>query len=145
MASGHPGSAAAEIVRALDLWRGDPLPELADSPVGVTEVARLRELKAVAEEDLTEAKLQLGDHQGVVPDLYAAVEEDPLRQRRWSQLMLALYRSGRQVEALRAFQKLRSLLDEEHGVEPSTDLVALEQAILLDKPELQWSVPVPID
>jgi len=141
LASGHPGSAVAEGTRAMELWRGDPLPDLIDGPVGSTEVARLHELRATAEEDLVEGRLQLGDHLGVLPDLQAAVEREPLRQRRWAQLMLALYRSGRQVEALRAFQRVRELLGEEHGVEPSAEIMALERAIVLDAPELQWTVP----
>jgi DNA-binding SARP family transcriptional activator len=141
LASGHPGSAVAEITRALDLWRGTPLRDLADSPIGAAEVHRLCERKAGAEEDLFEGRLQLGDHQGVVPDLTAAVEAEPLRERRWAQLMLALHRSGRQVEALRSFQQYRSLLGEEHGVEPSAEIVTLEHAIVLDKPELRWMPP----
>jgi DNA-binding SARP family transcriptional activator len=141
LASGHPGSAVAEIGRALDLWRGDPLPDLADGPVGAPEVSRLLELRAAAEDDLVDGRLQLGDHLGVVADIAASVEDQPLRQRRWGQLMLALHRSGRQVEALRAFQRVRELLGEEYGVEPSADILELERAIVLDAPELRWSVP----
>jgi DNA-binding SARP family transcriptional activator len=141
LASGHPGSAVAEIGRALALWRGDPLADLSDGPVGSTEISRLFELKATAEEDLVDGRLALGDHLGVLPDAQAAVEADPLRQRRWAQLMLALYRSGRQVEALRAFQRVREILAEEYGVEPSADILALERAIVLDDPELRWTVP----
>ncbi len=142
--AGHPGSAVAEHLRALELWRGDPLPDLTDGPVGSTEVTRLRELKATTEEDLVEGRLKLGDHVGVLPEAQAAVEEEPLRQRRWAQLMLALYRSGRQVEALRAFQRVREILGEEYGVEPAADLLALERAIVLDSSELRWTVPVQV-
>ena len=144
LASGHPGSAVAEQVRALELWRGDPLADLTEGPMGSTEVVRLRELKATTEEDLVEGRLQLGDHLGVLPNVRAAVEEEPLRQRRWGQLMVALYRSGRQVEALRAFQRLREILGEEHGTEPSADIMALERAIVLDSPELRWTAPDPV-
>ena len=112
-------SAVAEFARALELWRGEPLPDLTEGPVGAGEVARLSERRASTEEDLFEGRLQLGDHQGVLPDLKAAVEEEPLRERRWAQLMLAMYRSGRQVEALQTFQRYRTILAEEHGVEPS--------------------------
>jgi DNA-binding SARP family transcriptional activator len=139
LVDGHAGLAAAEIGRALELWRGAPLPDLTAGPLGVTEAARLLERRAGAEEDLFEARLRLGDHQGVVPDLQAAVAAEPLRERRWAQLMLALHRSGRQVEALRAFQHLRQKLGEEHGVEPSVELLALERAIVLDSPDLQWT------
>ena len=138
---GHPGSAVAELSRALELWRGEPLPDLVDGPAGAGEVARLVERRASAEEDLFEGRLQLGDHHGVLPDLSAAVEEEPLRERRWIQLMLALYRSGRQTHALRAFQRYQSILREEHGVEPSSEIITLEKAIVLEKPELRWTAP----
>jgi DNA-binding SARP family transcriptional activator len=141
LAAGHPASAVAEFARALELWRGEPLPDLIDGPVGAGEVARLRERRASAEEDLFEGRLQLGDHHGVLPDLSAAVEEEPLRELRWMQLMLALYRSGRQVDALRAFQRYGSILAEEHGVEPSSEIRTFERAIVLEKPELRWKAP----
>ncbi|HMD47147.1 MAG TPA: BTAD domain-containing putative transcriptional regulator [Acidimicrobiales bacterium] len=138
---GHPGSAVAELTRALDLWRGEPLPDLVDSPVAAAEITRLTERKAGAEEDLFEGRLRLGDHQGVVPELVAAVEAEPLRERRWAQLMVALHRCGRQIEALRAYQRLRTIFGEEYGVEPSAELMALEQAIVGDRAELRWVPP----
>jgi DNA-binding SARP family transcriptional activator len=141
LASGHPGAAVAELTRALELWRGEPLLDLADGPTGATEAVGIKERKASAGEDLFDGRLQLGDHEGLVPDLWQAVEEEPLRQRRWAQLMLALYRCGRQVDALRAFQRLRGLLAEEFGVEPSAELVALDRAIVVDRPDLQWTPP----
>jgi DNA-binding SARP family transcriptional activator len=141
LASGHPGAAVAELTRALALWRGEPLLDLANGPSGATEVVRLSERRADAEEDLFDGRLQLGDHHSLVADLWPAVEAEPLRQRRWAQLMLALYRSGRPVEALRAFQRLRSELGEGHGMEPSTELVALERSIVMDRPDLQWTPP----
>jgi len=141
LASGHPGAAVAELERALELWRGEPLVDLGDGPTGATELVGIKERKAVAEEDLFEGHLRLGHHQSLVADLRSAVEAEPLRQRRWGQLMLALYRCGQQVDALRAFQRLRSELGEEHGVEPSAELVELERAIVLDRPELQWEPP----
>ncbi|HLN16220.1 MAG TPA: BTAD domain-containing putative transcriptional regulator [Acidimicrobiales bacterium] len=137
--SGHPGAAVAELRLALELWRGDPLPDLVDSPDGAGEVAGLLERRAGAEEDLFEGRLQLGDHEGVVPDLTAAVDEEPLRERRWAQLMLALYRCRRQPEAMQAFQRFRKVLGEEHGLEPSPEIVALERAIVLDKADLRWT------
>jgi DNA-binding SARP family transcriptional activator len=141
LSSGHPGAAVAEIQRALDLWQGDPLPDLADGLSGASEITQLCERKAAAEEDLFEGRLQLGDHRGVIAELTAAVEAEPLRERRWGQLVLALHRSGRQVEALRTFQRLRANLSEEHGVEPSAELAELERAIVLDRPDLQWTPP----
>jgi DNA-binding SARP family transcriptional activator/pSer/pThr/pTyr-binding forkhead associated (FHA) protein len=139
--SGHPGAAIAELTRTLELWGGEPLPDLAGGPIWASEAVGITERKASAEEDLFEGRLQLGDHRGVVAELSAAVDAEPLRERRWSQLMLALYRCGRQVDALRAFQRLRTLLGEEHGVEPSAEIVALERAIVLDRPELRWTPP----
>ena len=141
LGSGHPGAAVAELTRALDLWRGAPVPDLADGHLGTVETSRWTERRAVAEEDRFEGRLQLGDHLGVLPDLAAAVEDEPLRERRWSQLMLALYRSGRQVDALRAFQRFRTVLDEGHGLEPSADIIALERAIVLDQGQLRWVAP----
>jgi DNA-binding SARP family transcriptional activator len=139
--SGHPGAAAAQLARALELWRGEPLLDLADGPAGgATEVVGLLERKAAAEEDLFEGRLQLGDHQNLVADLLPAVDAEPLRQRRWAQLMLALYRCGRQVESAGAFQRLRDLLAE-HGLEPSAELAELDRAIVLDRPDLAWTAP----
>jgi DNA-binding SARP family transcriptional activator len=144
LGSGHPGAAVAELSRALELWRGEPLLDLANGPVGVPETVRLKELKADAEEDVFEGRLQLGEHQSLVADLGSAVEAEPLRQRRWAQLMLALYRSGRQVEALRAFERLRNELGDGHGVEPSAELVALDRAIATDHADLQWTPPTQV-
>ena len=141
LGAGHPGAAVAELTRALELWRGAPVPDLADGPAGAAETSRWSERRAVAEEDRFEGRLQLGDHLGVLPDLTAAVEVEPLRERRWSQLMLALYRSGRQVDALRAFQRFRTVLDEEHGLEPSAAIIALERAVVLDQGQLRWVAP----
>jgi DNA-binding SARP family transcriptional activator len=144
LAAGHPGSAAAEITRAMDLWRGEPLMDLADGPIGAVEVSRLREHRAIAEEHVFEARLQLADHEGVIPELTGAVDAEPLRQRRWAQLMLALYRSGRQPEALTTFERLRGLLGEDHGLEPSAELWELQRAIVLEEPWLRWSPPAPV-
>jgi DNA-binding SARP family transcriptional activator len=141
LASGHPGAAVAWLDRALQLWRGEPLLDLADGPTGATETVSLNERRANAEDDLFEGRLQLGEHEGLVADLRAAVGSEPLRQRRWAQLMLALYRSGRQSEALSAFQRYHDLLVEEYGLEPSAELVALDRAIATNSPELQWTPP----
>jgi DNA-binding SARP family transcriptional activator len=142
LASGHPGAAVAWLDRALQLWRGEPLLDLADGATGTTETVGLNERRANAEEDLFEGRLQLGEHVGLVADLRAAVESEPLRQRRWAQLMLALYRSGRQSEALSAYQRYHDLLVEEHGLEPSADLVTLDRAIATNSPDLQWTPPL---
>jgi len=140
LASGHPAAAVAALGRALDLWRGEPLLDLADGTMGPAESVGLKERKASAEEDRFEGRLQLGDHEALVADLMPAVEAEPLRQRRWAQLMLALYRSGRHLEATRAYRRLRDSLTD-CGLEPSAELVELEQAIVMKRPELDWTAP----
>lgn len=139
--SGHPGAAAAELTRALELWRGEPLVDLADGPAGgVPDVVGIMERRAAAEEDLFEARLQLGDHQNLVADLRPAVEAEPLRARRWGQLMLALYRCGQQTDALGSFQRFWNVLDE-RGLKPPAKLVDLDRAIALDRSDLAWTAP----
>ena len=141
LASGHPGAAVAELTRALDLWRGEPLIDLVDSPAGAGEVARLLECRASAQEDLFEGQLQLGNHHAIVSTLEAAVSQEPLRERRWRQLMVAQYRDGRQRDALQTFRRYRTLLGEEYGLEPSSEIVTLEGDIAIDQPELRWTPP----
>jgi DNA-binding SARP family transcriptional activator len=138
LAEGDPHRAVDCLAEGLGLWRGDPLVELADQAAGVTETARLVELRRSADEELAEARLDLGEHAALVGDLDAAVAAEPLRERRWAQLMIALFRCGRQADALRTYQRLRTTLSEELGIEPSAELRALEDAILLQKPELDW-------
>ena len=92
-------------------------------------------------EDRLQHDLDLGHHLEVIPDLISAVEDQPLRQRRWALLMLALYRAGRQIEALRTFERLRSLLENDYGLPPSFELEELERAILLQRAELDWTSP----
>ena len=112
------------------------VPDLADCLAGLEEAARLEEVRRGAEEDLAEARLALGQHHSLVADLEVAVAREPLRERRWAQLVLALYRCGRQADALRAYQRLRTTLGDELGIAPSSDLVALERAVLAQAPEL---------
>jgi DNA-binding SARP family transcriptional activator len=115
---------------ALGLWRGSPLADLSRESFALVEIARLEELRTAAREDLIEARLELGLHSQLVPELESLVAEHPLRERLRGQLMLALYRSGRQAEALEAYRAARETLVEELGIEPSTGLQRLEQAIL---------------
>ena len=126
---------------AFGLWRGDPLPDLADQPLGMAEAARLSELHRTAEERTFEIRLALGEHDSLIGDLEGAVGRDPLRERRWQQLMLALYRAGRQADALRAFQRLRSVLADELGLEPGEAARNLEAAILHHDPSLGLTKP----
>src|ERR671923_700319 len=116
--------------RELELWRGPPLADLALEPFAHLEVARLEERQTAAREDLVDAELELGHHAGLVGELEALVAQHPLRERLRGQLMLALYRSGRQAEALQVYRESRGYLVEELGIEPGPGLRAMERAIL---------------
>jgi DNA-binding SARP family transcriptional activator len=134
-----PGARAATLRSALSLWRGDPLSDLAYEPFVEPEAARLDALRLLAVEDRIEADLELGRGPEVVPELETLVAERPLQERPRAQLMLALYRAGRQGDALDVFREGRRLLDEELGLEPGQRLRELERAILRQDPAL--SVP----
>ena len=122
---------AAEVLRAaLALWRGPPLGEFAYEPFAEAEAARLDELRLRALEERIEADLALGRHDDLVGELERFVAEHPLRERPRGRLMLALYQSGRQAEALQAYQEGRRLLAEELGLEPGAALQQLEKQIL---------------
>ena len=115
---------------ALELWRGPALADLAAEPSLQGEIARLEELHISATEEQISARLDLGEHAEVVAELEAATMAHPLRERLWSQLVLALYRSGRQAEALAAFDRARELLADELGIDPSRELQELHQQVL---------------
>jgi len=145
LAAGDPTAASTALGAALDLWRGEPLAEFEELGFARGEIARLRELRDQGAEDRMEAALAVGRGAELVPELERLVGEQPLRERRWGQLMLALYRANRQAEALRTFQDLRRLLGDELGIEPSRDLVRLEEAILLQRSELLTVEPTTPD
>jgi DNA-binding SARP family transcriptional activator len=128
--SGAYLSALDTLTEALALWRGRAFQDVADRPWAQPEAARLEELRANGIEQLLQARLQAGQHEQVAADAEAAVAEQPLREQRWATLMLALYRCGRQADALRAYQRLRALLADQLGIDPSPPLAALEAAIL---------------
>ncbi len=134
--SGDHARAAALFGEAETLWRGPVLGELAGEPFALSEVSRLEELRVVVVEERVEAALAWGRHRELVAELEAMTGEFPLRERLWAARMLALYRSGRQAEALRAYQQLREHLGEELGLEPSPELADLESAILRHDPAL---------
>ncbi len=136
----HPLDAAARLREALSLWRGHPFADQVGVVILEVEAARLEELRLRAVEDRIEAELALGLHSDLVGDLEALTAEFPLREGFRVQQMLALYRAGRQAEALRAYQKTRSYLGEELGIEPSPQLRELEQRILEQDPSLDVSV-----
>jgi len=141
LTGGDPAAAVRRLRQALDLWRGSALQEFADRPFARAEASRLEELREAALEDLFDAELALGRHHEVVAGLEGLVTRGPLRERRWSQLMVALYRDGRQAEALEAYGRLQRVLEEDLGVAPSTELSLLHQAILRHSPELAWRPP----
>jgi DNA-binding SARP family transcriptional activator len=125
------GEATVESLRkALSLWRGAPLADIVFEPFAAREADRLEELRTAAHEDLIDAELSLGAGPGLVAELEGLVAAHPFRERLRGQLMLALYRSGRQADALEAYQDARRTLVEELGIEPSASLRELEQAIL---------------
>ena len=138
---GDPRSAAETIATALALWRGPPLLGLPDSAWARAETGRLEALRVDALEERFEAALALGEHAEIGTAVRAALEESPFRERLWGQLMLALYRSGRQADALETFQKARRVLSEELALEPGPELRRLQQAILAQDPAI---APVPV-
>jgi predicted ATPase/DNA-binding SARP family transcriptional activator len=138
--AGDP-AAASVLRRGLAEWRGDALPELADDPAGQAETRRLEELRLVALERRVEADLAAGPGDELVGELRALVAEHPLRERMREQLMVALYRSGRQTEALDVYRDLEVLLREELGLDPGPDLQALHRAVLAQEPALAAPAP----
>jgi WD40 repeat protein/DNA-binding SARP family transcriptional activator len=145
VAAGRPERAASTLEDALALWRGPPLADLAYERFAQPEIARLDELKGVALELLIEAKLALGRHAEVVAELETLTREHPYRERLRALLMLALYRSDRQAEALQAYQDARRQLVAELGIEPGEQLRALERAILAQDPALSLPVAAPVE
>jgi len=136
LAAEDPGRASAVFGEALALWRGAPLADFRFEPFAQAEITRLEELRAGVVEDRIEADLALGRHAQIVSELEALVAADPLRERLHQQLMIALYRCGRQADALAAYQKARRTLAEELGIEPCQQLRQLERAILDQDPSL---------
>jgi DNA-binding SARP family transcriptional activator len=128
--------AAEQLTAALALWRGEPLSDVPTTTTVAAEVLRLQERRLTALEAHFEAELGLGRHAGVLPDLKEQVAACPLREGLRAHLMVALYRSGRQAEALGAYRDLRQILHDELAIEPSPSLRRLERAILTDDPAL---------
>ena len=138
----EPESRGRKLREALELWRGDPLADFSFEPFAESEIARLEELRSAALEDRIEADLEGGASAELIGELEGLVRENPLRERLRGQLMLALYRSGRQAEALRAYQEARRALVDELGIEPSHALQQLHASILRQESALQPE-PVP--
>ena len=140
-AAGEGPRAARQLEEALGLWRGPALAEFADQPWAQAEAARLEELRLAATEALVELRLAAGGHAGLVGELEGLVAAHPTRERLRGQLMVALYRSGRQADALGAYQQAREVLAEELGIDPSPELQRLHHQILLQDPALEAAVP----
>ncbi len=144
MLDSDPAGARDRLTEALALWYGTPLSDVADEAPSLRQaVMKLTELRLAAIEDRIEADLALGQHRAAAVELESLVAEHPLRERLWGQLMLALYRCGRQAEALRAYQKARRILGEELGIEPSPALRELENRILAHDDGLDLAEPPP--
>src|ERR671936_2413633 len=133
---GDAATAAQALGAALELWRGPALADLALEEFAQADAARLEELRLAVLEDRIEADLALGRHGPLVAELERLIAENPFRERLRAQLMLALYRSGRQAEALAVYQRTRRTLVDELGIEPGETLQQLERAILEHDPAL---------
>jgi serine/threonine protein kinase len=137
-------AAAVALYREADeLWRGAALEDLAEDLSLRGEVAHLEELRAAATEDRIVIELALGRHAELIPELETLTSLHPLRERLWAHLMTALYRSGRQADALHAYRRARDVLVEEFGLEPSSELKRLERQVLRQDAALE-SVGVPL-
>jgi predicted ATPase/DNA-binding SARP family transcriptional activator len=134
LAAGRGEDAAADLRAALKLWRGHPLVELASAPFAPAEIARLEEQHLAALEVRVEADLVAGRHAELVGELQQLTTQHPWRERLYAQLMLALYRSGRQADALEAYRHAREVLVEQLGIEPGVELHDLHEAILAQAP-----------
>lgn len=136
-ASGRPDQAAALYRRALELWRGPAFADIAADGALAAETHRLEELRLEALEGRIAADLDGGRHGELIPELAALTDQQPLRERLWGQLMVALYRSGRQADASAAYHRAREALAEELGMDPSEELRGLHDRILRNDPMLQ--------
>ncbi|HEX2111122.1 MAG TPA: AfsR/SARP family transcriptional regulator [Gaiellaceae bacterium] len=145
LARGLAADASERLREALSLWRGPPLADFSYERFAQAAIARLEDIRLAALELRIEADLALGRHHELVGELEALVAEHPLRERLRACLMTALYRSGRQVEALDAYQDARRALVDELGIEPSAPLHELERAILRQDPSLDVKAPARFD
>jgi DNA-binding SARP family transcriptional activator len=138
LAGGRPRRVREKADEALSLWRGQPYADLAFESFVQPEIARLEQLRSTAMEAAMEAELALGNHAAMISELERLVALHPLRERLRELFILALYRSGRQAEALRAYEDARRTLGDELGIEPSPSLQRLEADILQQASSLDW-------
>jgi DNA-binding SARP family transcriptional activator/class 3 adenylate cyclase len=141
LTEGDPIVASAQLREALALWRGPALAEFAEAPFAEPERTRLEELRLAAIANRVEADLAAGGAAELVAELEAIIAQHPLRERLRGHLMLALYRAGREADALRVYQDTRRLLVDELGIDPSPALQRLQRAILLHDPALELEPP----
>jgi predicted ATPase/DNA-binding SARP family transcriptional activator/Tfp pilus assembly protein PilF len=144
MAAGDFDSAATALDRALARWRGPAFADVLGTSWAVLAAGQLEEARNTAIEEALEARLALGRHHEVCRMAEEAVAAEPLRERRWAALMLALYRAGRQAEALHTYQRLRETLVDQLGLDPSPQLSRLEHDILAQSPNLSWVGATPV-
>ena len=145
LAAGDPAEAAERLHSALSLWRGPPLADFTYEPFAEPTILRFEELRLGALENRIDADLALGRHGDVVGELQSLTLEHPLRERLRGQLMLALYRSGRQAEALEVYREGRRILVDELGIDPSPNLQELEKAILRQDPVVRAPQPPSVE
>src|SRR3954454_17758159 len=138
LAAGEPGRASELLRAALGLWRGPPLAELEFQPFARVEIARLEEQRLAALEARVDAELAMGRQAALLGELQGLVTEHPTRERLAATLMLALYRDGRQAEALEVYRDARRALVEQAGVEPGPELQRLHRAVLDQDVSLEW-------
>jgi len=131
-----PSSAATVLQEALSMWHGSPLEDFTYDEFAQSEIARLEELRLTAVEDRIDADMRMSRHRDVIGETERLVRDHPLRERPVGLVMTALYRSGRQADALRAFQTYRRTIGEELGIEPSPELCRVEEQVLLHDPRL---------
>ena len=141
LARRRPSDCVRLLSEAEGLWRGPAYSEVRDEPFARAEARRLEELRLLATETRMDAELTMGQHEAVTGELETLTSANPIRERLWSQRMLALYRCGRQAEALRVFQDLRAVLVDELGIEPGHDVSWLEHAVLAQDPALDFVAP----
>jgi WD40 repeat protein/DNA-binding SARP family transcriptional activator/class 3 adenylate cyclase len=136
-------AASSTLREALGLWRGAAFGEFPEVEACAAEARRLEELRLTLVEDRVDAELAAGQASELVSEIETLLADEPFRERRWGQLIVALYRSGRQRDALGAYQRARRLLADELGIEPGPDLHRLEAAVLAQDPSLEVLRPVP--
>jgi DNA-binding SARP family transcriptional activator len=134
---GDAAAAVTLLCTAIGLWRGPALADITQAAFAPVAAQRLEEERLAVVENLVEARLAVGQHRELVPELETLIGESPYRERFHAQLMLALYRSGRQADALAAFARAHALLAGELGVEPGRELREMQRAVLVQAPELE--------